>query len=356
MERVARGERAAGPQAGRHAAVQALRPADPGRGGGQGVALGRIPLIAEHLRDGRLVAPFPKRYESARGLLRGGRAARRRVVPTWRRSSTGSRTKRRARWASGRLRLRAPAHRAMSDARGARGAPRSRRRRGSSASRALVPAGARVLDLACGTRPPRATLRGPRLPRARRRSRRRGARRARRRRGHRDRARSTSKPARGRSRASASTRSSSRTTCIARSSRHLLAALADGRRAALRDVRARQRSVRPSVESRFPARAGRASARGRGRLTVVAFEQGLVDEGGRRAVVQRLAAVGQRASVAGGAAARRVDGLTRPGGRGSNAVKSRLLPQLPMLTGSIVAIATPMPEGGALDLPALSPS
>ncbi len=35
--------------------------------GGQGVALGRIPLIAEHLRDGRLVAPFPKRYDSARG-------------------------------------------------------------------------------------------------------------------------------------------------------------------------------------------------------------------------------------------------------------------------------------------------
>jgi LysR family transcriptional regulator, glycine cleavage system transcriptional activator len=35
--------------------------------GGQGVALGRLPLIAEHLRDGRLVAPFPKRYDSARG-------------------------------------------------------------------------------------------------------------------------------------------------------------------------------------------------------------------------------------------------------------------------------------------------
>ena len=35
--------------------------------GGQGVALGRFPLIAEYLRDGRLVAPFPKRYESARG-------------------------------------------------------------------------------------------------------------------------------------------------------------------------------------------------------------------------------------------------------------------------------------------------
>ena len=35
--------------------------------GGQGVALGRVPLIAAHLRDGRLVAPFPKRYDSARG-------------------------------------------------------------------------------------------------------------------------------------------------------------------------------------------------------------------------------------------------------------------------------------------------
>jgi DNA-binding transcriptional LysR family regulator len=35
--------------------------------GGQGVALGRVPLIAQHLRDGRLVAPFAKRYESARG-------------------------------------------------------------------------------------------------------------------------------------------------------------------------------------------------------------------------------------------------------------------------------------------------
>jgi LysR family transcriptional regulator, glycine cleavage system transcriptional activator len=34
---------------------------------GQGVALGRVPLIAQHLRDGRLVAPFAKRYDSARG-------------------------------------------------------------------------------------------------------------------------------------------------------------------------------------------------------------------------------------------------------------------------------------------------
>jgi DNA-binding transcriptional LysR family regulator len=35
--------------------------------GGQGVALGRIPLIAEYLRDGRLLAPFAKRYDSPRG-------------------------------------------------------------------------------------------------------------------------------------------------------------------------------------------------------------------------------------------------------------------------------------------------
>ncbi len=36
---------------------------------GQGVALGRIPLIAEFLHDGRLVAPFPKRYDSPRGYF-----------------------------------------------------------------------------------------------------------------------------------------------------------------------------------------------------------------------------------------------------------------------------------------------
>ena len=34
---------------------------------GQGVALGRLPLLAEHLNDGRLVAPFAKRYDSSRG-------------------------------------------------------------------------------------------------------------------------------------------------------------------------------------------------------------------------------------------------------------------------------------------------
>ena len=37
--------------------------------GGQGVALGRLPMIAEHLRDGRLVAPFAERYDSARGYF-----------------------------------------------------------------------------------------------------------------------------------------------------------------------------------------------------------------------------------------------------------------------------------------------
>ncbi len=37
--------------------------------GGHGVALGRLPMIAEHLRDGRLIAPFAKKYESARGYF-----------------------------------------------------------------------------------------------------------------------------------------------------------------------------------------------------------------------------------------------------------------------------------------------
>ncbi len=37
--------------------------------GGQGVALGRLPMIAEHLRDGRLVAPFARRFDSARGYF-----------------------------------------------------------------------------------------------------------------------------------------------------------------------------------------------------------------------------------------------------------------------------------------------
>ena len=37
--------------------------------GGQGVALGRLPMIGEHLRDGRLVAPFARKYDSARGYF-----------------------------------------------------------------------------------------------------------------------------------------------------------------------------------------------------------------------------------------------------------------------------------------------
>ena len=37
--------------------------------GGQGVALGRLPMLADHLRDGRLVAPFPRKFESARGYF-----------------------------------------------------------------------------------------------------------------------------------------------------------------------------------------------------------------------------------------------------------------------------------------------
>ena len=47
--------------------------------GGQGVALGRLPMLAEHLRDGRLVAPFAKKYDTARSYfaLAAPRAAER---------------------------------------------------------------------------------------------------------------------------------------------------------------------------------------------------------------------------------------------------------------------------------------
>jgi len=37
--------------------------------GGQGVALGRIPLISELLREGKLIAPFPKRFDSPRSYF-----------------------------------------------------------------------------------------------------------------------------------------------------------------------------------------------------------------------------------------------------------------------------------------------
>lgn len=37
--------------------------------GGQGVALGRLPMLGDHLRDGRLVAPFGRKLESARSYF-----------------------------------------------------------------------------------------------------------------------------------------------------------------------------------------------------------------------------------------------------------------------------------------------
>ena len=61
---------------------------------GQGVALGRIPLIAAWLKDGRLVAPFAKRYDSPRGyfaVLAPHAAARPEAASfiAWLRSETG---------------------------------------------------------------------------------------------------------------------------------------------------------------------------------------------------------------------------------------------------------------------------
>jgi DNA-binding transcriptional LysR family regulator len=34
---------------------------------GQGVALGRLPMVSELIESGQLVAPFPKRFDSQRG-------------------------------------------------------------------------------------------------------------------------------------------------------------------------------------------------------------------------------------------------------------------------------------------------
>ena len=50
--------------------------------GGQGVALGRLPMLSEHLRDGRLVAPFAHKLESARSYfaIPAARSAGRRDV------------------------------------------------------------------------------------------------------------------------------------------------------------------------------------------------------------------------------------------------------------------------------------
>ena len=91
------------------------------------------------------------------------------------------------------------------------------------------------------------------------------------------------------------------------------------------------------------------------RLTVVAFEQGFVADARPGAVVQRLAAVGPRPSVAPGAA-RPVTARWNADGPaafewGKIDPFSRCF--ISMLTGSLVAIVTPMREGGALDLPAL---
>jgi DNA-binding transcriptional LysR family regulator len=72
--------------------------------GGQGVALGRLPMLAEHLRDGRLVAPFARKLESARSYfaIAAARSAGRRDVVAFldwirveaARESEGSRTRR----------------------------------------------------------------------------------------------------------------------------------------------------------------------------------------------------------------------------------------------------------------------
>ena len=98
-----------------------LRPGDPGRGRRAGVALGRIPLIAEHLRDGRLTAPFPEALRLGARLLRG-RSRRMRA----RRADVAGFVA----WLAGRGRARARQARRRSRR---RAAPRDRKRRVATA-------------------------------------------------------------------------------------------------------------------------------------------------------------------------------------------------------------------------------
>ena len=77
---------------------------------------------------------------------------------------------------------------------------------------------------------------------------------------------------------------------------HLLASLAGRRRVPLRNVRRRQRGVRPSDESRLSVASGRvAGSSARTSLGRSHSSRGVID-GERPAVVQRLAAVGRRAA------------------------------------------------------------
>ena len=147
-----------GLEAGRLAAVQALRPADPGGGRRAGRRAGPRPADrrASARRAPRGAVPEALRFGP--GLLRGRRAARGRArrrggvrrlaARRGRRRSRGRPPMRASRRARARFRA--------EDVDERRPSPplriaRCRRRRGSSRFAHLVPRGARVLDLACGT-------------------------------------------------------------------------------------------------------------------------------------------------------------------------------------------------------------
>ena len=247
--------------------------------GGQGVALGRVPLIAEHLRDGRLVAPFPKRYDSARGYYavvapHAARARRRRAASSrWLRDEAARRARARrvARRAAHRARAQNATRRSRRDAASADDATRNRisshahgaAARAVAVDRALrasrrPPARASSISPAAtaatrASSPPAAAAWSPSIA-TRRRSRHSPARPASRR------ARSISRPARW-------PLAGERFDAIVVTNYlhrplfpSLLAALGGRRRAALRDLRPRQRGVRPAVESGLPARARRVAA------------------------------------------------------------------------------------------------
>ncbi len=296
-----------GLEARRLAAVQALRPGDPG---GRRRAGRRARPRAAHRRASARRPPRRTVSEALRlgaRLLRGGRAARGRARRRRRVRRAGCATRRVAEARPARagrgIRRKTAAGVGAASARGPPMTfeirPRAHRRCPVAVDRSLrAPRPARRARARPRLRlgPPRALLRGSRRTGARRRSRRRGA-------SERGRRRRASRRALVDLEAR---RLAARRRTLRRDRRRQLPASAAACRtssrrsphdgdAALRDVRARQRGVRAAVESRFPARAGRTAARSPvRRSTVVAFEQGGVAAGDRGAVVQRLAAVGPR--------------------------------------------------------------
>ena len=349
LDDVAHGQRATGLEARRVAALQALRPGDPGRGRRPG--RGARPHSADRRASARRTAhrSVPEALRLGTRLLCGRRAAcRRRATDVaascrWlRRAKAGAR-------AAMRRRRRADHARRASLRPGSCASRRSSRRgRAYSISRAGTGRHARYF-----------AARGANVVAVDRDA---GALAALARRG------ATSK------RASLDLESgavAARRRALRRDRRHQLPASAavsgasaragGRRRAALRDLRRAATKRTAGRPIRISCSSATSSCGGaRGRLTVIAFEQGLVSARAPSAVVQRLAAAGLARVAAGLAAA--LSRAELPGARREqdehvglallewgkiNAFRGFLCDSTGflMLTGSLVAIVTPMRQG-----------